>query len=172
LRISQINKFVERFNSHISLDEEIVAKKQGRYFLLDGNLKGLVSRDFFCAGTYLGKGTKNKFFPSFNLLRMISEGKANKTVVDKKTEWLFVCGRDIFKHGIVTVEGGRRKGAYTLILNQHRECLGFGKIVCDIDRESDGRAVAVENILDVGDFLRREKLESIRFRRKRKKRCS
>ncbi len=164
-----IDKFVERFNSDIGLNEELVVEKQGRYFLLNDDLKGLFSRDFFCVGTYLGKDRKNRFFPSFNLLRMISEGKANKTIVDKKTEWLFVCGRDIFKHGIAAVEGRRRKGAYTLVLNQHRECLGFGKIICDVERGSE-RVVAVENILDVGDFLRREKQESIRFRRKRKKR--
>ena len=76
-------------------------------------------------------------------------------VVDAKTAWLFICGRDIFKRGIVKVEGSNKKDAYTLVLNQHGECLGFGKILYDLDGEK-GR-VAVKNISDIGDFLRREK---------------
>jgi ribosome biogenesis protein Nip4 len=85
---------------------------------------------------------------------MIAEKKANKMIVDKKTEWLFICGRDVFKQGIIKVVGSKRKGDYTLILNQHRECLGFGKILCHLGKE-DG--VVIKNIADIGDFLRRER---------------
>jgi ribosome biogenesis protein Nip4 len=121
-------------------------------------LKRLISKDFFYAGTYLGKTKRGKFFPSFNLLRMITRKKANKVIVDKKTEWLFICGRDIFKKGMTEVTGLKRKGDYTLIVNQHGECLGFGKMLCNLDKAKD--AVVVENISDIGDFLRREKKQA------------
>ena len=150
-----IKDFAERFETRISLDRNLIVRKENRYFLLNEGLKRTISKDFFYAGTYLGKVKKRKFFPSFNLLNMIAEKKANKTVVDKKTEWLFICGRDIFKQGITKVRGSKRKGDYTLILNQYGECLGFGKIVYDLDKEKDG--VVIKNISDIGDFLRREK---------------
>ena len=146
--------FIGQFSASIRLDESLIVKKENRYFLLNEKLKKLVTKDFFYAGTYLGKIKNGKFFPSFNMLRMIAEKKANKVIVDKKTEWLFICGRDVFKQGIIKVMGSKRKGDYTLILNQHGECLGFGKILRSLDEGKEG--VAVKNISDIGDFLRRE----------------
>jgi ribosome biogenesis protein Nip4 len=153
--IKPIMGFVKLFNASISLDERQIVKKDNRYFLINENLKELLSTSFFYAGTYLGKIKNGKFFPSFSLLRMIAERKANKVIVDKKAEWLFICGRDIFKRGIIKVLGSKKKGDYTIILNQHDECLGFGKIVHNPDEINDG--VSVKNISDIGDFLRREK---------------
>jgi len=152
-----INDFISRFATSTRLDENLLVKKQNRYFLLNKNLKRHLQKDFFYAGTYLGKLKNRIFFPSFSLLTMIAEGKANKMIVDERTEWLFVCGRDIFKQGILSVTGSKRRGDYTLILNQHGECLGFGKILCNIDEEKGKRKVVVKNISDIGDFLRREK---------------
>jgi ribosome biogenesis protein Nip4 len=42
-----------------------------------------------------------------------------------------------------------------LVLNSYGECLGFGKILRSLDGKRKG--LAVENILDIGDFLRRER---------------
>jgi ribosome biogenesis protein Nip4 len=150
--IKPINDFMERFQSEIELNEKLVVKKRNRYFLLNENLKSLALTDFFYAGIYLGKVKNEKFFPSFNLLSMISRGKANKVVVDDKTEWLFICGRDIFRRGVVRTMGSKSKGDHTLILNQQGECLGFGRIT----RNLDEAGVVIENVSDIGDFLRRE----------------
>jgi ribosome biogenesis protein Nip4 len=51
--------------------------------------------------------------------------------------------------------GSKRTGDYTLVLNEHKECLGFGKIMHSLGEGKSG--VAVKNISDIGDFLRREK---------------
>jgi ribosome biogenesis protein Nip4 len=153
-----LKDFVNRFGASVNLDESLMAKKENRYFFLNECLKKLVTKDFFYAGTYLGKIKKDKYFPSFSLLKMIAEGEANKIIVDKKTAWLFICGRDIFKQGIIKVMGSKKKGDHTLILNQHGECLGFGKILHHLDEEEEG--VVVKNISDIGDFLRREKREA------------
>jgi ribosome biogenesis protein Nip4 len=146
--------FVLRFGAKIALNADLILKKGGRYFLLNKNLKRLIRKDFYYAGTYLGKVKNGKFFPSFNLLAMFAEGEASKIVVDRKAAWLFICGRDIFRKGILAVHGSRRKGDYTLVLNEFGECLGFGKITRDLDMKE--LQVAVSNISDVGDFLRRE----------------
>jgi ribosome biogenesis protein Nip4 len=152
--IKPIKDFINQFNANITLNENLMVKKGNRYFLINKNLKKLITKDFFYAGTYLGKTKNSKFFPSFNLLSMIAEKRANKIIINKNTEWLFICGRDIFKKGIVKVLGSKRKGDYVLILNQHGECIGFGKILHNIDDAKD--RVVVKNILDIGDFLRRE----------------
>ncbi len=154
-----IRDFVGQFRASIALDERLIVQKKNRYYLLNENLKKQIHQDFFHAGVYLGKLKGAIFFPSFLLLTMMAESKANKIVVDKKTAWLFICGRDIFKQGILKANGSK-KGDYTLILNEHNECLGFGKILCNIRKEQDANKVVVKNILDIGDFLRRERQQS------------
>ncbi|MDH5390656.1 MAG: hypothetical protein OEX10_05845 [Candidatus Bathyarchaeota archaeon] len=159
-----IKDFVGQFRTSIDLDESLIVKKKNRYFLMNEDLKRQVQRDFFYAGVYLGKVKGAIFFPSFTLLAMIAERKANKIMVDKKTAWLFICGRDIFKRGILNVTGSKRKGDYTLIQNEYNECLGFGKILRNMSEEKDKNKVFVKNILDIGDFLRREKSASFKHK--------
>jgi ribosome biogenesis protein Nip4 len=150
-----MNEFAVRLGATIRLDDSLVVERRNRYFLLSEDLKKVFSEDFFYAGIYLGKVKGSVFFPSFNLLRMITKGEANKVTVDEKTEWLFICGRDIFKQGIMKVSGSKKKGDLALILNLHDESLGFGKILHDLEKERKG--LAIKNILDIGDFLRRER---------------
>ncbi|MEM3577147.1 MAG: hypothetical protein QXX51_01655 [Candidatus Bathyarchaeia archaeon] len=151
-----ISDFAARFGVKVEFDEKNIVKKENRYFLLSDRLKGLVAADFFYAGVYLGRVKGDVLLPSFNLLKIIAEKEgANQVFVDERSAWLFICGRDIFKRGITRVEGSGRKGDYTLVLNQHGECLGFGIILKDLDAIEKG--VAVKNVLDIGDFLRRER---------------
>lgn len=150
--IKEINYFASLFGSSPSLNEELIVKKQNRYFLLNEVLKKSVSTDFFYAGIYLGKTVEGKLFPGFELLRLLAEKKASSIIVDKKTEWLFICGRDIFKQGIVNIAGAGQKGDHVLVLNNHGECLGFGRIVCDLSKTE--RGLAVKNILDIGEIGR------------------
>jgi ribosome biogenesis protein Nip4 len=124
--------------------------------MLSKNLKQKTPKDFFYAGTYLGAVKGTGFFPSFLLLKKIAKTKANKLMVDKKTAWLFICGRDIFRKGILKGDN-LKKGDYALVMNEHDECLGFGKIAANLRGAPDSKQVAVKNILDIGDFLRREK---------------
>jgi ribosome biogenesis protein Nip4 len=157
-----IRDFMKQFRVSIALDESLLVKKKNRYYLLSERVKKQIQQNFFYAGVYLGKLKGNVFFPSFILLTIMAEGKGNKIVVDKKTAWLFFCGRDIFKQGIINLKGTKRKGDYSLVLNEHDECLGFGKITRNVRKETEANEVVVKNILDIGDFLRREKRQSRR----------
>jgi ribosome biogenesis protein Nip4 len=149
-----IEAFASKLGAKIGLNTEFLVEMDNRYYLLNPRLKKLVCGDFFYSGLYLGKVKNRVFFPSFNLLAALAENEANKVVVDKKAAWLFICGRDIFRNRITTVQGSRRKGDYTLILNDYGECLGFGRITRDLDAKES--VAAVKNVSDVGDFLRRE----------------
>ena len=167
MTMKEIKDFVGQFNASIPLDESRIVRNRNRYYLLSKKLKQQVPKSFFYAGAYLGAVKGTSFFPTFLLLAMIAETKANKLVVDKKTAWLFICGRDIFKKGIL--KGNKlKKGDYTLILNERNECLGFGKITCNLREEADANKVVVKNILDIGDFLRREKRKSKRQKHSRR----
>jgi ribosome biogenesis protein Nip4 len=119
-------------------------------------LKKSVRKGFFYAGIYLGAVKGQSFFPSFLLLNMIANTKTNKLFIDKKSAWLFICGRDVFRKGIINATN-LKKGDYSLIMNEHNECLGFGKVMLSLRGVPDSEEVAVKNILDIGDFLRREK---------------
>jgi len=151
-----IMKFAFQLGAKISLKADFIVEKGGRYFLLNDALLKIARKNFYYAGTYLGKVKNGKFFPSFNLLKMLAKGEANKIIVEKKAAWLFICGRDIFRKGMLSARGSRRKGTHTLVLNEFGECLGFGKIVYSLDEAAKKTEVAVKNVSDVGDFLRRE----------------
>ena len=146
--------FASRFGGKIVFNSEFMVEKNQRFYLLSPRLKKMQS-NFYYAGLYLGKVKNGVFFPSFNLLDMLVDEVANKVVVDRKAAWLFICGRDIFGSGIVKVMGSRRKGDSTLVLNEFGECLGFGWITTDLGMSAE--KVAVKNVLDAGDFLRRER---------------
>jgi len=156
MTMKEIKDFVAQFSAIIALDESRIVRNRNRYYLLSKKLKHHVPKGFFYAGAYLGAVKGASLFPSFLLLSMIAKIKANKLVIDKKTAWLFICGRDIFKQGILN-GNNLKKGDYTLILNERNECLGFGKTTCNLRGEADANKVVVKNILDIGDFLRREK---------------
>ncbi|MFA5365129.1 MAG: hypothetical protein WC325_08130 [Candidatus Bathyarchaeia archaeon] len=153
--MKEIDDFVEQFNAKVVLDDGCIVKKYNRYYLINQKLQKDVPQNFFYAGAYLGAVKGTGFFPSFLLLELIAKGKANKIVVDKKTAWLFICGRDIFKQGILKGDD-LPKDTYTLVMNESNECLGFGRMVGSIN-DFDAESVFVKNILDLGDFLRRER---------------
>ncbi len=151
-----INCFALQVGAGVPFKKEQVVKQHDRYFLLNQTVKGIVRKEFVYAGIYLGKSKGPKFFPSFDLLDILSVGKSNKIIVDGKTAWLFICGRDIFRKGILSYKGSSQKGRHTLILNEYNECLGFGRIIRSLDDVKDG--LSVKHVSDVGDFLRREKM--------------
>jgi ribosome biogenesis protein Nip4 len=154
--LKAIMKFAVQVGAKFSLDADLTVNKGGRFFLLNEALLGISRKNFYYAGQNLGKVKNGKFFPSFNLLMMLAKGRANKIVVNKKAAWLFICGRDIFRTGILSVHGTRRKGDHVLVLNEFGDCLGFGRIVTSLVGAAKKDEVSVKNVSDLGDFLRRE----------------
>jgi ribosome biogenesis protein Nip4 len=146
--------FAAQFGAQIALNPEFIVEKAQRFYLLNPRVKRIVQGNFFYAGLYLGKVKNGVFFPSFILLNMLVPHAPNKVMIDRKAAWLFICGRDLFREGITKVMGAQRKGEFTLVLNEYGECLGFGRVIATLN-QAEGRMV-VQNVLDVGDFLRRE----------------
>jgi ribosome biogenesis protein Nip4 len=158
MRTRTIAEFVTQFGVKIVFNENAIVEREGRFFLLNNQVKPLIVKDdFFSAGLYLGKIRTGKFFPSFNLLSMITTQDANRIIIDKKAAWLFICGRDILRKGILKTYGKIQKNCHVLVLNEYNECIGFGKAMAGIEQQTDKNALAVTNVLDLGDFLRRER---------------
>ena len=155
MKAKVITNFASRFGVEVALNPELTVEKNGRYCLVNSTLKPLVRDDYFYAGLYLGKAKEGKFFPSFNLLSMLAKQDAHRVVVDQKSAWLFICGRDVLGKGVVKTMGSAKRGAATLVLNEFGECLGFGTIANSLADAKD--QVFVRHVVDVGDFLRREK---------------
>jgi ribosome biogenesis protein Nip4 len=147
--------FASQFGAKILLNSEFLVEKAQRYYLLNSRLKKISQSEFFYCGLYLGKVKNGVFFPSFNLLNMLVGLAANKVVLDRKSAWLFICGRDVFRKGVVKGIGSLNKDDCSLVLNEYGECLGFGRINAKVGES--GNAVFIRNVLDVGDFLRRER---------------
>jgi ribosome biogenesis protein Nip4 len=147
-------RFVSQFGAQIALNPELVLEKNARYYLLTPSMRKFTLGDFFYAGLYLGKVKNGLFFPSFNLLDMLLEVATNRVVLGRKAAWLFICGRDVLREGILKSIGSKQRGEAVLVLNEFGECLGFGRLVGGpVGRGSLG----VKHVLDVGDFLRRER---------------
>jgi ribosome biogenesis protein Nip4 len=158
MKAASLFNFISQFNVQLALNPELIFEKNGRFFLINDFLKPLANRDFFYAGTYLGKAKAGKFFPSFILLSLLAkEGQANRIVIDRKAAWLFICGRDVLRKSIVRIHGQAKKGGNTLVLNEFGECLGFGRILGKVTGLTLGNEIAIRNVSDIGDFLRRER---------------
>jgi len=157
LKAKTIINLASRFDVHIGLNEDSIIEKNGRFYMVNSVLKPYVHPDFFYAGLFLGKAKEGKFFPSFNLLSMLSKEGANKVIIDKKAAWLYICGRDILGKSILRFHGSGKKNTDVLVLNEFGECLGFGRIVGKLSDGTKSSEIVVMNVSDVGDFLRRER---------------
>jgi ribosome biogenesis protein Nip4 len=154
LRTKMLDNFTLQFGVKLSFDVDSLVLKNGCYFLIGDKLKPLATEGFFYAGTFLGKVKGGKFFPSFIFLSMIAEVGGSRVVVEPKSAWLFICGRGIFSKGVVNHSGAIEKNGFVLVLNKFGECLGFGKVVGALGSQKN--EVFVQNVTDIGDFLRRE----------------
>ncbi|MBW2997639.1 hypothetical protein KY349_04840 [Candidatus Woesearchaeota archaeon] len=149
-----IDGFVNKF-----MDNQIdnVVKIRKEYYQIFPELNELMgkvnknlNRDPFSAGVFLGVEKGKEFRPSIALLDMVGVRTEKLVVVDDKAEWLFLCGRDVFAQSVVD---SRVKSGPAIVLNKRKEVLGYGDVVGDMAKRQQ---VYLKNILDKGDFLRRE----------------
>ena len=150
-----IEEFANKFDCNISFLSTSIVNKNDRLFLLEKKLTKY-PKGFFYAGLYLGKIKERKIIPSLVLLSILSRDKANKVILNNQASWQFICGKDIFFKGLLSYKGVIKKGDLSLVLNSHNDCLGYGEVISHINLK-DNNKIFLKNLLDIGDFLRREK---------------
>jgi ribosome biogenesis protein Nip4 len=144
--MSELDSFVKKFTT-----EKINYVQRGKKFYLvidevlevEKSISGVSS-----LGIILGEIGDHNFKPSLYLLEILSKTSTNKIFVNDKAEWLFLCGRDVLPEGIVKDDSTNE---LFLIQNSKDENLGFAK------RVKDKKKFFLKNILDRGNFLRRER---------------
>jgi ribosome biogenesis protein Nip4 len=113
---------------------------------------GSDAKSLVYCGIKMGAVAKGRFLPAPGFLNALLESKEemNYVVLNSRAEWLFLCGRDVFNDGIAKKH--IKSKCKCLVLNENGECLGYGLV------EKNG-AVEVKNLFDLGDFLRRERIQ-------------
>jgi ribosome biogenesis protein Nip4 len=151
-----LREFLEGVGSRLAPDEEGLVRINNKRFIEAEALTGLLPtrRALVYTGRFLGRD-KRVFIPSSILLEELArEPGTRKAHVDRRTGWLFVCGRDVFEENM-GIEGRLRLGELYLVVSEG-DCLGYGRI-----EEFEGRLI-LRNLFDLGDFLRRERRPSRR----------
>ncbi len=147
--MKDFDSFVKIFTDQLVDD---VRKIKRRYYLVDEDTSRLAEkldsdRTPHMMGLILGEKKKD-FRPSLALLDILSKLSERKVFISEKAEWLFLCGRDVFAESIKKANVNR---GLVLVQNSKDENLGYGLITGKKEH------LSVKNILDKGDYLRREK---------------
>jgi ribosome biogenesis protein Nip4 len=149
---------IEQFISQFTEQKLLHVEKIGRqYYQMQPELKELmmqinskIHRQPVSAGLFLGEDKGKEFKPSIALLDIIGHASNRWVMVDDKAEWLFLCGRDILGQSVLKANV---TSGLTLVVNSKKEILGYGKITGNLQNT---QKMFVKNILDCGDYLRRE----------------
>lgn len=141
-----LEQFAKPFD--VQLPTNIVWKGK-RAYVVPKRLQEVAERikaDPFSLGLPLGEVTSKGFKPSFALLDLCKDTN-NKITIQNEAEWLFTCGRDIFPEKVM--DKGELRDTF-LVVNEQGFVLGLAK------KEQKGKNLIYKNLLDRGDFLRRE----------------
>ncbi|MEM0231001.1 MAG: hypothetical protein QXW00_02825 [Candidatus Woesearchaeota archaeon] len=113
-------------------------------------------RDVLYLGVRVGSFKNDRFrcaYPFLNELSIFKD-ELNYVVLNDKAAWLFLCGRDVMRRGIVKMHTSSKTAQLYLIFNSTLECLGYGRIADNAKKD-----VIIINNFDLGDFLRRERVK-------------
>ncbi len=148
--MNKLISFVKQFTKE-EVEELNSAEKIGRkYFCITKELRELKNKipvEIYSAGLPLGELKNNRFMPSIALLDILAKHSERKVFVNKKGETVFLYSREVFEDNITksNIDEG-----FCLVLNENNEVLGYGEL-------KKRRNIILKNILDRGDFLRRER---------------
>ncbi len=146
----ELKTFLKNFNAEDLLEMSNVVQLKEFYFTLNRQQRTILATKPVFIGYCLGKKKGNSFCPSVSLLDYISLRNVKKIIVDEKTEWLFICGRDIFN--IQQALGSPQEKDNVLVLNRFKECIGIAQYTATPSKRNP-----VRHIYDIGDYLRRER---------------
>jgi ribosome biogenesis protein Nip4 len=146
--LSLFNKFTKQFTASEMTD----IRRVGRNFYLAEErlweIKNGINRDIYSVGLHLGE-EKMGFSPSPALIDMMSkmpDADSRKVFVNKKAEWMFLCGRNVLSDSILRNPHNLSEGL-VLVQNEKDENLGYG-----LFKKED--TLIIKHILDKGKYLR------------------
>jgi ribosome biogenesis protein Nip4 len=104
-----------------------------------------IDDNFLYAGTLLGE-VKKEFMPSPEFVDFLSKHSSNKITVNPKSEWMFLCKKDIFKSGVLK-DTSDRKARKVFVQTVNGENIGLAFAF------KEGKYL---HIIDKGAYVRKE----------------
>ncbi|MBW2969877.1 hypothetical protein KY319_02015 [Candidatus Woesearchaeota archaeon] len=139
-----LQEFLKPFGIKQAPEVQLVGRS---YFITTENIPGAVYN-----GECIAHIRGPVLIPSVTFLQKIGKEAKKHVILTEKAEWLYICGRDIFTKGI-TSHNNPEVGDRVVILNQYKECLGYGDMVAPLDT----KRTVIKRLFDIGDLLRRER---------------
>lgn len=139
---AELATFIKTFTDQ-ALPLEGVLELHKRIYLPHASAQLLIARaqeQPISAGLLLGTIKKN-FTPSLALLRMIAPHTDKKILLNEKSAWLFVCGRDIF---LKSITNGNTEAKLVIVEDEHKQVLGLAKKQKDM----------YTNVMHAGELLK------------------
>jgi len=146
--LSLFNKFTKQFTDRELSDVHRVGRNFYQAEERLWEIKNGVTRDIYSLGLFLGE-EKMGFSPSPALIELISkfpDAQSKKVFINKKSEWLFLCGRNILSESIAKNPHLLSEGL-VLVQNEQDENLGYG-----LFKRED--TLIIKHVLDKGRYLR------------------
>lgn len=142
--MNELEHFIAQFWD-VKINTAFIKKKAKEFYLISEKTKDFIDKfpeEPVSAGVLLGSAKKTGFQPTPALLNLINEQTNQKIILNDKSSWLFICGRDIFLEGI---EENLNPDAKTVIvLNDKKEVIGV----------AIKKFKQYNNMYDIGIFLR------------------
>ncbi|AIY89589.1 PUA domain-containing protein [Geoglobus acetivorans] len=133
--------------------------KKEVYLCTEGAFELLMNTDAVHAGIKIGEVGSRRFRMTLEGAFIIAKDR-RRVVVTERGEMLFLYGRDVFAGSVVDVDDEVRANDVVLVCNRYGDVLGLGRSRYDADviGKLQQDRVVVENLVDRGEYLRKEKL--------------
>ncbi len=152
------------FNSEYFLEDyELLLNDKKELYGLSKELANFASvfkLNYVCLGIKLGEvGSRRLRFTLEGTFYLVRSDR-KKVYVDERGEMLFLYGRDIFARSVVNVTRDVEENDVVFVCNTIGDILGLGRSRFDWSRykEVEEDRVVVENLVDRGEYLRKERL--------------
>ncbi|HID42204.1 MAG TPA: hypothetical protein EYP30_00235, partial [Archaeoglobaceae archaeon] len=146
--------FIENYSLLVNENREVFAlSKKLADFILENKI------EFLSAGLKVGEvGKRFRFSLEGSFFFAL---KKKKVYVDKTGEMLFLYGRDIFAESVRKAVKVKKRDV-VFVCNTDGDIIGIGRSRFDGEdmRSVEKETVVVENLIDRGEYLRKEKLYS------------
>jgi 60S ribosome subunit biogenesis protein NIP7 len=121
----------------------------------------LYKLNFVHAGLKVGEVGSRRFRFSLEGSFYLAKKDKKRVYVNEKGEMLFLYGRDIFAESVLRATSDVEENDIVFVCNRNGDILGIGKARFDARRIKEaGSRVVVENLVDRGEYLRKEKTYS------------
>ena len=157
-----IESALRYFGSEVEGEIVILESKRKEVYLISAELHDFLKEKDIkptFAGLKLGEVGRRFRFTVEGAFFLVKK-KKKRVWVNEKGEMLFLYGRDIFSESVVKVSPDVRENDIVFVCNKAGDILGIGKSRYEADkiRSVEKDRIVVENLVDRGEYLRKEKV--------------